>query len=375
MTLSENIERKFVESYPVTDWEVYTDTGWQDINFIHKTIPYKVWKIVTSKGYFLECADDHIVFDEHFNEIFVKDLIIDQSWIIVKDGIDYITEKYEYNHQDNMYDLEIDSTDHRFYTNGILSHNTTTSVGFMIWATIFQENYSIAITANKRNLAIDVLSRYQLAYENLPMWIQQGVVEWNKGKIELENGSKIIAAATSASSVRGGSFNCVIGDTKVIVFDSAKKKLEEIPIDQVKDYHTKVYTSHGLKPFEGVLKSYKNETLIKIEYDDDELICTKDHKLLLKNEIYLEAKDLTPGINLFGGRTVINISEIDYEGYVYDLLNVKDLHNYYTNGIISHNCITGDNTVTVRDRYTGKIETISIDELKLRLINENIQDI
>lgn len=89
---------------------------------------------------------------------------------------------------------------------------TTTSVGYLLWQTLFQENYSVAITANKKSLAVDILQKYQLAYENLPMWLQQGAVTWNKGSVELENGSKIITAATSASSVRGGSFNLVFMD-------------------------------------------------------------------------------------------------------------------------------------------------------------------
>lgn len=212
MTLSENIERKFIESFDITDWEIYTDTGWQSATSIHKTVEYDVWELETETGLKLRCADDHILFLDNFQEIFVKDLIPNQSRIITKNGLELVISVENLNYTENMYDIEVDSEDHRYYSNGILSHNTTTSVGFMIWATIFQEMYSIAITANKRNLAIEVLSRYQLAYENLPMWIQQGVVEWNKGKIELENGSKIIAAATSASSIRGGSFNCVYMD-------------------------------------------------------------------------------------------------------------------------------------------------------------------
>jgi hypothetical protein len=60
--------------------------------------------------------------------------------------------------------------------------------------------------------AREILSRIQLAYEHLPKWLQQGIVEWNKGNIELENGSKILASATSSSASRGGSFNLVYLD-------------------------------------------------------------------------------------------------------------------------------------------------------------------
>ncbi len=89
---------------------------------------------------------------------------------------------------------------------------TTTMVGLMIWYVLFHDRYSVAILAHKLSQAREILSRFQLAYEHLPKWLQQGIVEWNKGNIELENGSKILASATSSSAIRGGSFNLVYLD-------------------------------------------------------------------------------------------------------------------------------------------------------------------
>lgn len=89
---------------------------------------------------------------------------------------------------------------------------TTTTVAYLLWATIFTDSQNCAVLANKGSLARDILAKYQLAYENLPMWLQQGVVTWNKGNVELENGSKVIAASTSSSAIRGGSFNIVFLD-------------------------------------------------------------------------------------------------------------------------------------------------------------------
>ena len=89
---------------------------------------------------------------------------------------------------------------------------TTTTVAYLLHATIFEDNQNCAVLANKGSLARDILAKYQLAYENLPHWLQQGVVTWNKGNVELENGSKIIAASTSSSAIRGGSFNIVFLD-------------------------------------------------------------------------------------------------------------------------------------------------------------------
>jgi hypothetical protein len=89
---------------------------------------------------------------------------------------------------------------------------TTTSVAYLLWLTLFSDQQNVAVLANKGSLARDILAKYQLAYENLPQWLQQGVVTWNKGNVELENGSKIIAASTSSSAVRGGAFNLVLLD-------------------------------------------------------------------------------------------------------------------------------------------------------------------
>ena len=89
---------------------------------------------------------------------------------------------------------------------------TTTTVGYMLWCVLFQDDYVVGILANKGSLARDILSKIQKAYEYLPLWLQQGIIVWNKGNIELENGSKIFAYATSAAGVRGGSFNLIFLD-------------------------------------------------------------------------------------------------------------------------------------------------------------------
>ncbi len=89
---------------------------------------------------------------------------------------------------------------------------STTVVSFLLHYAVFNDNVNIAILANKASTARDLLQRLQLAYENLPRWMQQGILSWNKGSLELENGSKIIAASTSASAVRGGSYNIIFLD-------------------------------------------------------------------------------------------------------------------------------------------------------------------
>ena len=89
---------------------------------------------------------------------------------------------------------------------------STTCVSYLLHYAVFNDNVNIAILANKASTARDLLGRLQLAYENLPNWMQQGIISWNKGSLELENGSKISSNSTSSSAVRGGSYNVIFLD-------------------------------------------------------------------------------------------------------------------------------------------------------------------
>ena len=89
---------------------------------------------------------------------------------------------------------------------------STTIISYLLHYVLFNPEANVAILANKGAVARELLSRLQLAYEHLPKFLQQGVTVWNKGNIELENGSKILASATSGSAVRGSSFNIIFLD-------------------------------------------------------------------------------------------------------------------------------------------------------------------
>ncbi len=117
-----------------------------------------------------------------------------------------------------MYDFQEDMVQ-RFHENRFniaklprQSGKSTIVTAYLLWYVIFNDNVNVAILANKAATAREMLGRLQLSYENLPKWMQQGIVGWNKGSLELENGSKILAASTSASAVRGMSFNIIFLD-------------------------------------------------------------------------------------------------------------------------------------------------------------------
>jgi hypothetical protein len=94
---------------------------------------------------------------------------------------------------------------------------TITSAACILWYTLFQDAKTVAILANKTSAAREVMNRYQGMFENLPLWMQQGVKTWNKGDVELENGSKVFTAATTASGIRGKSVNWLYIDEAAII--------------------------------------------------------------------------------------------------------------------------------------------------------------
>ena len=145
----------------------------------------------------LKCAQDPV----YFIETYVKIVNVDHG--LVNFSL--------YDYQQDIVNLSVQE---RFVICKMPRQcgKTTTLVGVMLWFVLFHQNYNVAILAHKLQQAREILSRIQLAYEHLPKWLQQGIVEWNKGNIELENGSKILASATSSSAIRGGSFNLVYLD-------------------------------------------------------------------------------------------------------------------------------------------------------------------
>ena len=118
----------------------------------------------------------------------------------------------------DMYDFQVDMTrkfhDNRFNIAKLprQSGKSTIVTSYLLWYVLFNANVNVAILANKAATSREMLQRLQLSYENLPKWLQQGILQWNRGSLELENGSKIMAASTSSSAVRGMSFNVIFLD-------------------------------------------------------------------------------------------------------------------------------------------------------------------
>jgi len=119
-----DFERKFIDTIETDEWQIETDNGWSDIKQIGKTIEYDEWILLTQTCELI-CADTHIVFDENMNEVFVKDLVPGDK-IQTKNGLEVVCKCYKdiNDKKSNMYDLELNDTNHRFWSNNILSHNS-----------------------------------------------------------------------------------------------------------------------------------------------------------------------------------------------------------------------------------------------------------
>ena len=210
--LANQIVRWLVDTVTVTDWDIETDTGWQPVSTVSQTVPYEHWRIETISGKYIECADDHIVFTENGDQRFVKELVPGQAYVQTVDGPEEVRIVQRIGPAVTMYDLEVASQDHRFFSNGILSHNSITTCAYLLHTILFKENQNIAILANKYKTAQKLLSDLKKSYMNLPLWMQQGVEEWNKGNIVLENGCKIMASSTASDAIRGNAFNLIFLD-------------------------------------------------------------------------------------------------------------------------------------------------------------------
>ena len=92
------------------------------------------------------------------------------------------------------------------------SGKSISSVVYLLWYAIFHPEKTIAVLANKGATAREMLARVTLALENLPFFLQPGCRALNKGSIEFSNNSRIIASATSGSSIRGMSVNLLFLD-------------------------------------------------------------------------------------------------------------------------------------------------------------------
>lgn len=201
---------KLVNSFMLSDIKVLTDNGWQDASYIHKTKRFAIWTLKT-QNYSLECADLHKIIKADFSEAFCDELKIGDM-ILTETGPEKITSIKRSNTRIGMCDITVNDENHRYYTNGILSHNTTTSAVFMLHYILFNVDKNALVLGNKRKTAVEILDKAKKIYLELPYFLKPGIYKWNEGEIVLDNGCRLMAEATTINSGISFTFHCVLAD-------------------------------------------------------------------------------------------------------------------------------------------------------------------
>lgn len=153
-------------------------------------------------GEFIKCAQNPTYFAEKYIQI----VHVDHGLIPIK----------LYDYQKEIVD-KITNNRRVTVVTSRQAGKTTTAVAVILHYIIFNEHKTVALLANKGDAAREILDRIKIAYEALPKWLQQGVMEWNKGSVEFENGCKIIAGSTSSSAIRGKSISFLYIDETAFV--------------------------------------------------------------------------------------------------------------------------------------------------------------
>lgn len=250
----------------------------------------------------------------------------------------------------------------------IPTHNTTVATCIILHYILFNQHKTVALLANKGDAALEIMSRIQLAYEYLPKWLQSGIITWNKGSIELENGCKILASATSGSAIRGKS--CVSGDTVVTVRNKETGEINDIRIDEISiPFDTiEIYDGEEFRDFHEI--RIQKKELFVIQCENGVIKATDDHEFLLESDEWVKVSDLNEHhiLKLAGAFKYKKSIGIDD---VYDPIHVEVSHQYKSNNFISHNCslvyidecVVGDTLITVRDKETGVVSILPIREI------------
>ena len=224
----DDINKKILNSISVLDIRVKTDTGYEKLTDLYLTQPYRNY-VLTTDRYELRCADNHIVFDKNYNEVFVKDLKIDDL-IWTESGLEKVKSLSLDSFKSSMFDVTVDHPNHRLYTNGILSHNTISSSIFMLHTILFNNDKNIMIVANKGDTAVEIVDKIKSIYTLLPFFLKPGIKTWNQKSLTFENGCRIKTSARTKTPAIGFTIDVLYLD-----------EFAHIPSNIIEPYYTAAF--------------------------------------------------------------------------------------------------------------------------------------
>ena len=150
----------------------------------------------------LSAADEHIVFDKDMNQVFIKDLKIN-DYIQTKDGLRKVKRIKRRKQKVSMFDLTIDSPDHRYYTNDILSHNTVMTTIYLAWVSIFSVDKNIMCLSNKGDSSKEIMAKTKIIFEHMPFFMKPGILKNDVMEMKFDNGCRLKSTNTTKRSAIG----------------------------------------------------------------------------------------------------------------------------------------------------------------------------
>ena len=251
----------FIETIKCNNKKILTPIGEVPILYIHKTTKLKKYSIKLENGLELVCAENHVIIDKDFNEVFSKDSL--NKIIQTVKGNSKVVSVTDLNELDNFYDLELEGY-HLYYSNGILSHNSGKSIStsiYLTWLFLFRVNLTIGICANKGKLAAEFLNNVKNIFLSIPIWMQQGITIWNKGSIENENGTRILTDVPSSDSFRGFTCDVVVVDECAFIpaskYDAFADSVYPSQSSKAWKKNILLSTANGLNHFYQIVKKAK----------------------------------------------------------------------------------------------------------------------
>jgi len=200
LNLDENdINKKIISSKEIDGILISTDTGFKPISHIHDTQPYKLWKIQTESGLFLEGADNHIIFKEGLIDTFIKDIKCN-DYIHTVNGLERITSVTNYNVKISMFDVTVADENHRFYSNGILSHNTICSAIYIAWYLLFNFDKNALILANKGTTTKEIIDKAKIILQHVPFFMKPGIRKNDVYEMKFDNGCRLVGQNTTSKA-------------------------------------------------------------------------------------------------------------------------------------------------------------------------------
>lgn len=204
-------EKKIINSISVNNIEVLSDNGFLPLSHIHSTQQYTEYELITNTGKYLKCANEHRVFRPDMSEVFVDELNVNDE-ILTIDGIESVHIIRKNTNKYGMFDITVDHPTHRFYSNGILSHQTITSAIFITWYLLFNVDKNVIVLANKARTAEEIIDKIKTVIKGVPFFLKPGVAQNNVMTMKFDNGCRLIGQATTKTAAIGFTLHLVYMD-------------------------------------------------------------------------------------------------------------------------------------------------------------------